>query len=87
MARPQELRARRDARWYRDCYVLDQEKIKRLAATYLRLQATSDRRLGLLKELYEFKLREDKGDPDYMPSDWWQDEVWNRVEEEVSDGR
>jgi hypothetical protein len=39
--------------------------------------------LDLLQELYKFKLREDKGDPDYMPSDWWQGEVWERVKKEL----
>lgn len=49
------------------------------------LQATADRRLELLRELYNFKERENRGDPDYIPSEWWQDIVWERVRKELSD--
>jgi hypothetical protein len=49
-------------------------------------EAENQRLRGLLAELLEFRKRDDRGDPDYMPSDWWYDDVWSRVDKELSDG-
>jgi hypothetical protein len=56
-----------------------------LAADYEELKAENQRLRGLLVELWEFRKRDDRCDPDYMPSDWWYDDVWSRVERELSD--
>jgi hypothetical protein len=61
-------------------------KRDKLQAKVDELEKENQRLRGLLVELLEFRKRDDRGDPDYMPSDWWYDEVWSRVEKEVSDG-
>jgi len=68
------------------CIQEDFHTLKGLENTLEEQGETIERLRGLLAELLEFRKRDDRGDPDYTVSDWWYDEVWSRVEKELSDG-